>query len=79
MADLDWLRTLQGFAESWSAEEVLDWALHRFERRIGIASALGPEGMVLIDIATRLRPDVHVFTLDTGLFFPETYELIREV
>lgn len=79
MGERQWLQTVQGFVESWSAEEVLDWALHRFERRIGVASAFGPEGMVLIDIASRLRPDVHVFTLDTGLFFPETYELINEV
>ncbi len=79
MGEGQWLAAMQGFVESWSAEELLDWALHRFDGRIGIASAFGPEGMVLIDIATRLRPDVRVFTLDTGLFFPETYELINEV
>jgi phosphoadenosine phosphosulfate reductase len=79
MGERQWLLTMQGFVESWSAEELLDWALHRFERRIAVASAFGPEGMVLIDIAARLRPDVHVFTLDTGLFFPETYELMDEV
>jgi phosphoadenosine phosphosulfate reductase len=79
MGEHTWLQSVQGFAESWSAEETLDWALHRFERRIAVASAFGPEGMVLIDIAARLRPDVQVFTLDTGLFFPETYELMSEV
>lgn len=79
MGKRDWLETVQGFFESWGAEELLDWALHRFEGRIAMASAFGPEGMVLIDIAARLRPDVQVFTLDTGLFFPETYELIGEV
>ena len=79
MGEQQWLQTMQGFVESWSAEELLDWALHRFDGRIAIASAFGPEGMVLIDLATRLRPDVRVFTLDTGLFFPETYELINEV
>jgi phosphoadenosine phosphosulfate reductase len=79
MGERQWLQTMQGFVESWSAEELLDWGLHRFEGRIAVASAFGPEGMVLIDIATRLRSDVRVFTLDTGLFFPETYELINEV
>ncbi len=79
MGELHWLQTMQGFVESWSAEELLDWALHRFEHRVGVASAFGPEGMVLIDIAARLRPDVHVFTLDTGLFFPETYALMSEI
>jgi phosphoadenosine phosphosulfate reductase len=78
MAERDWLQSLQATAESWPAKEVLDWAYTRFGR-IAIASAFGPEGMVLIDIASRLRPNIHVFTLDTGLFFPETYELMNEV
>jgi len=79
MSERDWLRSAQGFFDSFAAEQLLDWALHRFEGRIALASAFGPEGMVLIDMAVRLRRDVSVFTLDTGLFFPETYELIDEV
>lgn len=79
MSERDWLRDVQGFFDSWEAEEILDWALHRFEGRIAIASAFGPEGIALIDIAHHLRWDIQVFTLDTGLFFPETYELIEKV
>jgi phosphoadenosine phosphosulfate reductase len=70
---------LQGFAESWDAEELLDWSLHRFEGQIAMASGFGVEGIVLIDIAVRLRQDIRVFTLDTGLLFPETYELIKKI
>jgi phosphoadenosine phosphosulfate reductase len=79
MGERNWLRTTQAFAESWAAEEVLDWALHRFDRQIAMASGFGPEGIVLIDMAVGLRPDIHVFTLDTGLLFPETYELMSEI
>jgi phosphoadenosine phosphosulfate reductase len=79
MSERDWLLNMQKTVESWSAAEVLDWALGHFGNRVQIASAFGPEGMALIDIATRLRPDVRVFTLDTGLFFPETYTLMNEV
>src|SRR5256885_8028705 len=79
MPELNWLYATQAFAESWAAEEVLDWALHRFDRQIAMASGFGPEGMVLIDMAARLRPDIRVFTLDTGLLFNETYELMRSV
>jgi phosphoadenosine phosphosulfate reductase len=79
MAERAWLQTMQGFADSWTAEEILDWALHRFGQRIAVASAFGPEGIVLIDIALRLRSDVRVFTLDTGLFFSETYELMSKI
>jgi phosphoadenosine phosphosulfate reductase len=79
MSERDWLLNMQKTVESWSAAEVLDWALGHFGNRVQIASAFGPEGMALIDIATRLCPDVRVFTLDTGLFFPETCTLINEV
>jgi len=64
-------------AENWSAEQVLRWGFERFGRDIAIASAFGAEGMVLIDLASRLRGDFRVFTLDTGFFFPETYSLIE--
>src|SRR5712671_1466651 len=79
LAELSWLCVTQAFAESWAAEEVLDWALHRFDRQIAMASGFGPEGMVLIDMAARLRPDIKVFTLDTGVLFPETYDLMKTV
>jgi phosphoadenosine phosphosulfate reductase len=79
MSELTWLHATQAFAESWGAEEVLDWALHRFDRQIAMASGFGPEGIVLIDMAARLRPDIRVFTLDTGLLFPETYELMKKI
>jgi phosphoadenosine phosphosulfate reductase len=66
-------------AESWSPEQVLRWGFERFGRDIAIASGFGAEGMVLIDLAARVRSDFRVFTLDTGFFFPETYALIEDV
>jgi phosphoadenosine phosphosulfate reductase len=79
MSERSWLRTMQGFAESWAAQEILDWSLHRFDRQIAMASGFGIEGIVLIDMAVQLRPDIRVFTLDTGLLFPETYELMEKI
>jgi phosphoadenosine phosphosulfate reductase len=66
-------------AESWTAEDVLRWGFDRFSPNIAIASAFGAEGMVLIDLASGLRSNFRVFTLDTGFFFPETYALIQKV
>src|SRR5208282_1185640 len=37
------------------------------------------EGMVLIDIASRVSPNVRLFTLDTEFLFPETYNLMDQV
>ncbi|MGH9433443.1 MAG: phosphoadenylyl-sulfate reductase [Terriglobia bacterium] len=73
------LQLPQADAEDWTAEEVLGWGFEQFGSRIALASALGAEGMVLIDLASRLRSNFRVFTLDTGFFFPETYELIEAV
>ena len=79
MPDLNWLYVTQAFAESWTAEEIVDWALHRFDGQIEMASGFGPEGLTLIDMAARLRPDIKVFTIDTGVLFPETYELMTKI
>jgi phosphoadenosine phosphosulfate reductase len=39
----------------------------------------GAEDVVLIDMALKIRPDIPVFTLDTGRLHPETYRFIEEV
>ena len=66
-------------AEGWSPERVLGWAFDTFGKRVAISSAFGAEGMVLIDIASRVRKNFRVFTLDTEFLFPETYNLMDQV
>jgi len=66
-------------SDPWSAEDVLRWAFATFNREVAIASAFGLEGMVLIDIASRISPQFRVFTIDTGFLFPETYDLMARV
>ena len=39
----------------------------------------GAEDVVLIDMAVKIRPDVDIFTLDTGRLHPETYQFIEKV
>jgi 3'-phosphoadenosine 5'-phosphosulfate sulfotransferase (PAPS reductase)/FAD synthetase len=70
---------LQIAAEAWSPERVLGWAFDTFGDRVAISSAFGAEGMVLIDVASRVRPTFRLFTLDTEFLFPETYNLMDEV
>jgi phosphoadenosine phosphosulfate reductase len=62
-------------AESWPAEEVLAWGAERFAPRITLATGFGVEGCVIIDMIARLDLPIDLFTLDTGLLFPETYSL----
>ena len=67
-------------AREWEGappEAVLRWAADHFAGRIGFATAFGPEGCVLVDVVGREKLAIDVFTLDTGLLFPETVELWR--
>ena len=66
-------------AESWEPEQLLRWSFDHFHPHLAIASGFGAEGMVLIDLAMRIRQDVKIFTLDTDFLFAETYILIGRV
>ena len=59
--------------------EVLRWATGRFAPRLGFGTGFGAEGCVIIDLIGRHQLPVDIFTLDTGLFFDETYELWRRL
>ena len=69
----------QAEAESWSAAQLVSFALERFSPRIAIASSFGAEDVVLIHLAAQVRPDFRVFTLDTDFLFPATYALIDDL
>ena len=42
-----------------------------------LASSLGAEDMVLLDMIVRARLPIGVFTLDTGRLHQETYDLLQ--
>ncbi len=59
-------------------EAVLRWAYDTYPRVVIVAS-FQAESSVLIDMASRIRPDVHVLTLDTGRLPQETHDMIDRV
>ena len=61
-----------------SPQEILAEAVHCFPR-MTFATGFGIEGCLLIDLIARSGLRIDVFTLDTGLLFPETYELWRRL
>src|ERR671914_3157291 len=63
--------------EHSSAEEVLRHAVERFHPRLYVASSFQKEASVIMDMLLKIEPEARFFTLDTGLFFPETYETWR--
>lgn len=70
---------VQSRAESWTPQQALSWAFETFGNTIAISSAFGVEGMVLIDMASRINKDFRLFTVDTEFLFPETYNLMDKI
>jgi len=65
--------------ESLSLGEVLGWVWERFGDRAAIGTSFQGSGLVIIDEAVKCGYGFPVFTLDTGLLFPETDELKRRL
>jgi len=65
--------------ESAEPQQILQWATERFGQKFTMATAFGPEGMVLIHMLAEIAPDTPIFNLDTGYQFKETLELREEV
>ena len=65
--------------ENTTAEELLRWAIGEFGSRLAVTTSFQREGMVIVDMAVRMSPDVRIVTLDTGRLPPETYEMIEMV
>ncbi|MDD4102027.1 MAG: phosphoadenylyl-sulfate reductase [Kiritimatiellae bacterium] len=67
----------ESYAGDSSAQSVLRWSLERFHPQIALATNL--QDAVLIHMAREIRPDVRVFSLDTGRLPEETYEFADEI
>ena len=60
-------------------DDVIAWALEELGDRIAVVTALQVDGMVVLDMATRIRPDVRVVTVDTGRLPEQTLQFIEQV
>jgi phosphoadenosine phosphosulfate reductase len=65
--------------EHLGAEEVLKYAVDRFHPRLTVACSFQKEASVVLDLLLGIAPDARVFTLDTHVLFPETYETWKRV
>jgi len=61
-----------------SPDDVLRWAYETFPR-VAIVASFQAESSVLIDMASRIRPDMSVLTLDTGRLPQATHDMIDRV
>ena len=60
-------------------QEVLADAVERHHPRLVMACSFQKEESVLIDMLTAIEPDARVFTIDTGVLFPETLRDVAQL
>ena len=60
-------------------QQVLAWAWERFGRRAAIGTSFQGAGLVMMHLAKQHELDFPVFTLDTGLLFPEAVKLRQQL
>jgi phosphoadenosine phosphosulfate reductase len=65
--------------EEATAEEIVALAVERHHPNLVLACSFQKEESVLIDILMGIEPTARVFTIDTGVLFPETYETWRKI
>lgn len=65
--------------EAVPAQDILSWAAATYGDALGIATSFQKEGMVILDMASRLLSPIQVFTVDTGRLPEETYQMVETV
>ncbi|ARD47719.1 phosphoadenosine phosphosulfate reductase [Sporosarcina sp. P37] len=66
-------------SETKGAAEVLQWAYSHYGEKLVYACSFGIEGIVLIELISRIKADAKIIFLDTNYHFKETYETIEKV
>jgi phosphoadenosine phosphosulfate reductase len=73
------VRALNERFDGQPTEELLEWAWRQFGPRAAIGTSFQGAGLVMLHLARRSGLAFPVFTLDTGLLFPETVALKKRL
>ncbi len=73
------MRLLDEQFDRQPTEQILAWGWDRFGARAAIGTSFQGAGLVMMHMAKTRGLPFPVFTLDTGLLFPETVELKRRL
>ena len=72
------IETLNEQFESADPAEIVRWAVDTFGDGLSVGASFGgASGMAILHMVAALKPDVHVFVVDTDYLFEETYETMR--
>lgn len=58
---------------------ILEAAVESFGDKLALVSSFGAESAVLLDIAAKVKPDIAVLFLDTGMLFGQTLDYRRNL
>ena len=61
--------------ETAEPAEIVRWAVETYGDGLSVGASFGgPTGMAILHMTATLKPNVHVFVLDTGYLFEETHQ-----
>ncbi|HVU10621.1 MAG TPA: phosphoadenylyl-sulfate reductase [Phototrophicaceae bacterium] len=60
-------------------EDILRWSVETYGDHLAVVTSFQTTGIVTLHMLAEMRLNVDVLTLDTGLLFPETYDLMARV
>jgi phosphoadenosine phosphosulfate reductase len=65
--------------EALGAQEILARMVREHHPRLAVACSFQKEASVILDMLLKIEPEARIFTLDTGVLFPETYDTWRRI
>lgn len=73
------LAELNARFEPADPREIVHWAVETFGDGLSVGASFGgASGMAILHMVAQLKPNVHVFVLDTDYLFEETHETMRK-
>jgi phosphoadenosine phosphosulfate reductase len=74
----DDLDALSASFETAEPQEIVRWAVETYGDGLSVGASFGgASGMAILHMAAQLKPNVHVFVLDTDYLFEETHDTMR--
>lgn len=73
------LAELNARFETADPRDIVKWAVDTFGDGLSVGASFGgASGMAILHMVAQLKPNVHVFVLDTDYLFEETHETMRK-
>ncbi len=64
--------------ENMEPMEIIKWAIEKYDK-IGVSTSFGKDSMIIMHMAKQIKPDILMFTINTGYEFKETLDFIEKI